>query len=455
GTIDARDFKTMRDEMPVLTNIDLSRVQIDYYYGNEGTIDTSNNSYPENSVPRNAFYNQNTAQGKSGLKFIILPLTSTTIGLSAFWACSDLTAIDIPIFVTSIEAFAFGHCIGLTSINIPASVNRIALGALSYFNGKITVDENNLTYSAIDGVLFNKNQTELIQCPISKTGEYTIPSSVAIIQDEAFAFCRGLTKVMIPSTVISIRHYAFTFCDNLDSIFAFPFIPVDLNSSLDVFSGVNKNTCNLYVPVGSKTAYQTANQWEEFKNIIEMPNQAPIANAGTDRTVTAGSLVILDGIDSSDPEMSSLTYRWTAPTGITLNDSTVSNPTFTAPEVKNDSSYTFSLVVNDGTDDSPADQVVITILKVSMTGIHESLDLNKLQIYPNPTKGLLEISMEGLQEQDYCIKVYNSIGQMQLAPIKSNEGKVLKIDLSSFTNGIYFIKVTTKNQSCQKKIIKK
>ena len=45
----------------------------------------------------------------------------------------------------------------------------------------MTVDTNNPAYSSVDGVLFNKSQTTLIQCPGAKTGSYTIPNSVTSI----------------------------------------------------------------------------------------------------------------------------------------------------------------------------------------------------------------------------------------------------------------------------------
>ncbi len=93
-------------------------------------------------------------------------------------------------------------------------------------------------------------------------------------------------------------------------------------------------------------------------------NNPPIANAGLDQTVTTGSLVILDGSGSSDPDGDLLTYSWSFasfPSGsnAALSDPAVVNPTFTADV---DGSYVVSLVVNDGTVDSAADTVTITAI---------------------------------------------------------------------------------------------
>lgn len=90
-----------------------------------------------------------------------------------------------------------------------------------------------------------------------------------------------------------------------------------------------------------------------------------IVNAGTDQLVNEGATVTLNGFASSDPNGNILSYKWTAPPGITLSSTTVANPTFIAPQVNTDSNYTFSLVVNDGTIDSPIDQVVITVKNIN------------------------------------------------------------------------------------------
>ncbi len=106
----------------------------------------------------------------------------------------------------------------------------------------------------------------------------------------------------------------------------------------------------------------TVNGSAFVKLSVSVPvNQAPVANAGPDQSVNEGATVLLDGSASSDPDGNPLTYKWTAPAGITLSSATVQKPTFTAPEVTINTSYTISLVVNDGLADSPADQVVITV----------------------------------------------------------------------------------------------
>jgi len=83
-------------------------------------------------------------------------------------------------------------------------------------------------------------------------------------------------------------------------------------------------------------------------------NSAPIANAGANQTVTARSLVSLDGSQSTDVDGDALTYTWAilnAPAGsaATLSDASAVKPTFTVDVPGN---YVIQLIVNDGTVDS-------------------------------------------------------------------------------------------------------
>ena len=94
---------------------------------------------------------------------------------------------------------------------------------------------------------------------------------------------------------------------------------------------------------------------------LQVLKSLPVANAGSDQSVNAGVVVTLNGSASSDFDGNPLTYRWTMPKGIILSSSAAVKPTFTAPFVKADTIYTFSLVVNNGTEDSPADLVLIKI----------------------------------------------------------------------------------------------
>ena len=116
--------------------------------------------------------------------------------------------------------------------------------------------------------------------------------------------------------------------------------------------------------------------------VVTPVNDAPVANAGPGQTVTPGSAVFLDGSGSSDAEDSTLTYTWSQTSGdnVTLSSTTVAMLTFTAPVVpQGQPSLTldFSLVVSDGTVDSVADSVTITVLPPRVPGVPQSLSLTE------------------------------------------------------------------------------
>jgi hypothetical protein len=79
-------------------------------------------------------------------------------------------------------------------------------------------------------------------------------------------------------------------------------------------------------------------------------NRPPEANAGVEQTVAPGAMVTLDGSLSSDPDGDTLTYRWTQSSGamVMLGNAAEVKPVFQAPDVKEATELTFSLVVSDG-----------------------------------------------------------------------------------------------------------
>jgi hypothetical protein len=123
-------------------------------------------------------------------------LTVTAIGLEAFLGNTNMSSLTIPCTVTSIGESALDLC-RLTAI---------------------TVDPNNTAFSSVDGVLFDKGQTTLIQYPQSSPQEsYVIPETVATIEEGAFINCTGLTNITLPDSFASIADEVFEGCTGLAS----------------------------------------------------------------------------------------------------------------------------------------------------------------------------------------------------------------------------------------------
>jgi len=87
-----------------------------------------------------------------------------------------------------------------------------------------------------------------------------------LIDKSAFAYCSSLTSITIPNSVTMIDEHAFECCTNLTSIYVGT-TPAQIAPS--TFNNIDKNKCTLYVPSGSKSAYEDTQYWNEFEFIVE------------------------------------------------------------------------------------------------------------------------------------------------------------------------------------------
>ena len=239
--------------------------------------------------------------------------------------------------VTSIANQAFIGCFNLTSITIPSSIKSIGNSA---FNGcdalsSIKVDADNVIFDSREGcnaIIETSSNTVIKGCknttiPNSVTGignaaffdvasltSIFIPNSVTKIGNDAFNGCSGLTNIIIPNSVVSIGNSAFSGCTSLYSItilsetlgmgtFSFAlcgnlqsFVLISSTPPSDYFTSFfyesATDNATLYVPAGSKAAYQAADGWKDFSQIVEIGSVKGDVNGDGDVTAQDASLIL-------------------------------------------------------------------------------------------------------------------------------------------------------------------
>ncbi len=149
------------------------------------------------------------------------------IASSAFIHCQNIKSITVPDSVKSIGDNAFVGCYSLEKLHIGSGVEFLGI---ELFTGEIEwnpcislesieVSEDNAHFVSVDGVLFNKEMTKLIQYPTGKKQrEYIIPDSVTDIVRNAFNHCNGLTKLIIGKGITVIDFPMLFHCDGIEAV---------------------------------------------------------------------------------------------------------------------------------------------------------------------------------------------------------------------------------------------
>ena len=139
---------------------------------------------------------------------ITIPNSVTSIGETAFKACTSLTSITIPNSITSIGKYTFASCIRLTIVTISNSITSISDRA--FYNCK------SLTNVTIPNSVASIGNAAFYNC--ESLTSVIIPNSVISIGDDAFYACISLTNIIIPNSVTSIGNRAFYWCPSLTSV---------------------------------------------------------------------------------------------------------------------------------------------------------------------------------------------------------------------------------------------
>ncbi|MGN0808324.1 MAG: leucine-rich repeat protein, partial [Candidatus Coproplasma sp.] len=177
-----------------------------------------------------------------------------TVREQAFNYCRYVSVFNVPANLVKAEAYSFGIGYATAYATVNVNIDRESVdiaenafvqrnngtGALYYYVkivnigatapeinvssvfgsglSEVNVDPQNIHYSSVNGVLFDKAIETLMYYPSVKEGAYVIPDTVKKIDNNAFYRRTLLTAITIPSSVEEIGERAFYECTSLSTI---------------------------------------------------------------------------------------------------------------------------------------------------------------------------------------------------------------------------------------------
>ncbi len=194
---------------------------VDLFYVPQGLAGDENGTYfvPDDvtNIPYRAFNGNVFVE-------IVVSKSVVTIEGSAFYNCSNLAKVTFAPGGTDTLIFrgdTFRSCSALTEVTIPARVSEFDPSFFASCSSlqRINVEESEKSlYASEDGMLFNKNKSELLYCPAGRTGKYEFASSVAFVGEKAFYKCKNIQELVFNGWMQYIGESAFEGCSTLVKI---------------------------------------------------------------------------------------------------------------------------------------------------------------------------------------------------------------------------------------------
>lgn len=228
------------------------------------------------------------------------PSSLTQIDFAAFEYCGHITTLNIPNTVTTIGGRAFQFCGSLATINIPSSVNSMGIYAF---------DDTPWFNNQPEGLVYAGNVAYAYKGAMPENTSIVLNEGTTGIAEYTFYSQRNLQSITIPASVTAMGRSVFEYCSGLNSIYSCGIIPINLETSYDIFKDANKITSTLYVPIDSKSAYEAANQWQDFANIQESTFTSIKGLNTIENIFSAGNKIIIKNTDRKPVSLFEITGK--------------------------------------------------------------------------------------------------------------------------------------------------
>ena len=209
-----------------------------------------------------------------------IPASVETISKGAFAQVSEITAVKLN-NVKKISAGAFYSVRNLRNVELGASVETIEDGAITGSPDftRFAVDSNNPNYTAdAEGIIYTKNQEELVLYPSGRAGEYTTLPTTKKVRKRAFYYAQKVTKVNFNSALENIDNDAFQVTTALKEItFASPSNLKRIGTWVFYSSGLTK----LELPASLKEIGSTAFGNNKDLKTVTVANNSQLESIGT------------------------------------------------------------------------------------------------------------------------------------------------------------------------------
>ena len=168
---------------------------------------------PYHTTDNNSLYNKDKTRfifASPNVTNIVLPSSVKYINNSAFIECKSLVNVQLQEGLLEIGERCFEGCENLTTLNIPSTVNNINGRVLEFCNSlnNLTISPANTSYMVDNNVILTKDGTRVVSAANVNTS-YTVPNTVTVIGEDAFARTTKLKNVTIGNKVSFIGRDAF------------------------------------------------------------------------------------------------------------------------------------------------------------------------------------------------------------------------------------------------------